>query len=177
MATTARLRGIKGWRLGDSKRREFGGRPRRNSNRACAWLQNRERSPARRADRGITHRGWRRCPDRWRKSSRCSEGSDRRRADSLGIKRGRRRKRTASDELSGRERHACNFRCDEFAAVKNSERVAYFQRSAFPRRLDQQVVRPRHGIGPNGSVQSDFRNGGARVTANEGRKIVSPERN
>src|SRR5213080_1162507 len=81
------------------------------------------------------------------------------------------------DELSGREWHTRNSRRDECAAVKNSERAAYFQRSAFPRHLDQQVVRQRNGIGPNGSVQSDFRNGGARVTANESRKIVSPERN
>src|SRR6476469_4273438 len=39
------------------------------------------------------------------------------------------------------------------------------------------MVRQRYASGANGSVQSDFRNGGARFAANESREIIRAERN
>src|SRR5438094_63202 len=93
---------------------------------------------------------------RRRKSSRRSESRCEQRADSAGTQCRRGRQRAAACKLSRAWIDPGHFRSDEFAAAENSERLADFQRPAFPRHLDQQMVRQRNQGAAHGGVPATF---------------------
>src|SRR5438309_961595 len=89
-------------------------------------------------------------------SSRRSDSRCERRADSVGTQCRRGRQRAAACKLSRAWIDPGHFRSDEFAAAENSERLADFQRPAFPRHLDQQMVRQRNQGTAHGGVPATF---------------------
>jgi hypothetical protein len=87
-----------------------------------------------------------------------------------------RRQCPAPCQLSYFRWHARELWRNEFAAAQNSDRASHFQRPAFSRHLDQQMVRQRHSGRADGDLSTAFRNGAARSAANESRKSLSAER-